>query len=309
MGIQDIRKILFFADGAGDEKEALRRTVTLAEDLGANLKVMDVVAEVSTNDTNPAVVEAITSLQKTLIDDRLGSLKALIEACDIETKPELGVVAGRDDVEVIKTVSAEAFDLVVKAPNKPSLISRAFFGEADLKLLRKCPSPVWIMKPAGADGLNKIVVAVDPLDVEHRDLNRNLVDVARYLSRVEQSELIVVGCWSLPFDVSLEARLDQNRLEMIRDHIIKQCHDNLSELVSHMDEGACRVELLNGAAEDLIPEYVAKNQIDLVVMGTLARVGLPGFIIGNTAEKIIHTIESSVLALKPKGFTCPVTSL
>jgi nucleotide-binding universal stress UspA family protein len=47
-------------------------------------------------------------------------------------------------------------------------------------------------------------------------------------------------------------------------------------------------------------------QADMVVMGTVARTGIPGFITGNTAEMILAQIESSVLAIKPEGFKTPV---
>ena len=45
----------------------------------------------------------------------------------------------------------------------------------------------------------------------------------------------------------------------------------------------------------------------MVVMGTVGRTGIPGFITGNTAEMILSQVESSVLAIKPKGFRTPVT--
>jgi len=43
-----------------------------------------------------------------------------------------------------------------------------------------------------------------------------------------------------------------------------------------------------------------------VVMGTVARVGIPGFIIGNTAESILYRLNQSVFAIKPQGYVSPV---
>ena len=60
------------------------------------------------------------------------------------------------------------------------------------------------------------------------------------------------------------------------------------------------------ASIDAIPNFIRQNKVDLVVMGTVARSGLSGMIIGNTAEQILSRIECSVLALKPAGFVCPV---
>ncbi|GAM59013.1 universal stress protein family 1 [Vibrio ishigakensis] len=43
-----------------------------------------------------------------------------------------------------------------------------------------------------------------------------------------------------------------------------------------------------------------------MVMGTLARTGIPGIVIGNTAENIVQAVSCSLVALKPPGFVSPV---
>jgi nucleotide-binding universal stress UspA family protein len=42
-------------------------------------------------------------------------------------------------------------------------------------------------------------------------------------------------------------------------------------------------------------------------MGTVARTGISGFFMGNTAETILNQLDCSVLAVKPQGFVTPVT--
>jgi len=56
-------------------------------------------------------------------------------------------------------------------------------------------------------------------------------------------------------------------------------------------------------------ELLAKRirQADLVVMGTVSRTGIPGLLIGNTAEVILNNLECSVLAVKPADFATPVS--
>ena len=65
--------------------------------------------------------------------------------------------------------------------------------------------------------------------------------------------------------------------------------------------------LVKGSARKEIPALAKKIDTDLVVMGTVARTGSPGFIMGNTAETILNQIDCSVLAIKPPGFKTPVT--
>jgi len=52
---------------------------------------------------------------------------------------------------------------------------------------------------------------------------------------------------------------------------------------------------------------VKEKQIDLIVMGTVGRTGIPGFIMGNTAETILNQINGSVFAIKLEGFVTPIT--
>jgi len=41
-------------------------------------------------------------------------------------------------------------------------------------------------------------------------------------------------------------------------------------------------------------------------MGTVARTGIPGLIIGNTAETVFSQVSCSILTIKPAGFKSPV---
>jgi universal stress protein E len=64
--------------------------------------------------------------------------------------------------------------------------------------------------------------------------------------------------------------------------------------------------LRRGEPAEVIPEFVVAEGIDLVVMGTVARAGLAGMLIGNTAERVLRKLPCSVLTVKPNGFVSPV---
>jgi nucleotide-binding universal stress UspA family protein len=49
--------------------------------------------------------------------------------------------------------------------------------------------------------------------------------------------------------------------------------------------------------------------VDLVVMGTVARTGIAGLFIGNTAETILEQLQCSVLAVNPLGFVSPLKTI
>jgi len=45
----------------------------------------------------------------------------------------------------------------------------------------------------------------------------------------------------------------------------------------------------------------------LVIMGTVCRTGIPGLIVGNTAEFVMNKLDCSILAIKPQKFVSNVT--
>ena len=67
-----------------------------------------------------------------------------------------------------------------------------------------------------------------------------------------------------------------------------------------------QTHLLKGLARTEIPALAARLEVDLVGMGSVGRTGVPGFFIGNTAEKTLAAVDCSILTVKPKAFKTPV---
>ena len=74
-----------------------------------------------------------------------------------------------------------------------------------------------------------------------------------------------------------------------------------------MDFANPKIHLAKGWAHEEIPKLAKELNIDAMVMGTVGRIGVPGFIMGNTAETILSQINCSVVAIKPPGFKTNVT--
>jgi nucleotide-binding universal stress UspA family protein len=67
------------------------------------------------------------------------------------------------------------------------------------------------------------------------------------------------------------------------------------------------VHVVQGSAPEAITRVAERERVDLIVMGTVARTGIAGFLIGNTAESVFDEVSCSVLAIKPDGFRTPVS--
>jgi nucleotide-binding universal stress UspA family protein len=108
-------------------------------------------------------------------------------------------------------------------------------------------------------------------------------------------------------EADVEDYVDETRVkhQCLLDELVAESIDKAGkEVVAYLKP---KVHLIKGFAGDVIPELVKEYQIDLVTMGTVGRTGIPGFLMGNTAETILNRINCSVLAIKPEGFVTPVT--
>ena len=81
----------------------------------------------------------------------------------------------------------------------------------------------------------------------------------------------------------------------------------MENLVLRYQDLPLEKHLVKGKPHTAISRFVKNNDVDLLVMGSVARSGLPGFFVGNTAEKILEHVDCSVLVLKPAGWKTPVS--
>lgn len=238
---------------------------------------------------------------------------------DIE--PAIEIVFGKPFIEIIRRVIAGGHGLVVKTAEELGGRLRHLLASTDQHLLRKCPAPVLLHRD-GARTLEGPVVAC--VDVEgdaaaepetEAALNRAIVAVAVALAIAAEAPVRIVSVWGLPAE-GLVRMYGDDGLQRYVDEVERQHARDLNRLVEAGREQAGAAgaavsiapHLVRGTPRSAIPEAIAGLGARLVVMGTVARTGVPGLIIGNTAEDILNQIETSVVAVKPPGYTSPLAA-
>jgi len=68
-----------------------------------------------------------------------------------------------------------------------------------------------------------------------------------------------------------------------------------------------QVHLSEGPADRVINRFAEKIGAGIIVVGTVARSGIAGLFIGNTAESLIENADCDVFVVKPSSFKPPVT--
>ena len=317
------KNILFVFDSSLKQDNAFAKTLDLARHNQAWLTVIDVIPNFSAGIGMPTGGPISEELMDWVKADSQKQLDDFLQAYDLEgMNVQVEMLVGETRfIEVVRAVLRNTFDLVVKAAENPDWIDR-LFGSDDLQLLRKCPCPVWLMRSDKSSDFKTILAAVDFDQEEDQwsedSLNGQILNLASSLAVSYGASLHVVHAWDAPEVgfVSIWAE-DPDKMENeILEHTRKYHEGLMSRLMDEFfkdvgeeayDYVSPEIHTQHGQASEVIPATVKTVKADLVVMGTIARTGIPGMFIGNTAESIIDQLNCSLMAVKPKGFETPVT--
>jgi nucleotide-binding universal stress UspA family protein len=305
------KNILFVYTGQPSDSFAFERGLQLAE-------------------MNQARFSLLASYEPVPISGKLFLGKEKLEEVNLALEEKVHqqvdeLAAGREDrlqhklisssktfLEVIYKVLEHKFDLVIKV--REDFGSSKTLSSIDMHLLRKCPCPVWIINGDKQQRFSRILAAIDPspTEVERVKLQYEILKLATSLAKLEQAELDILYAWKF----YAEATLKGPRFNMSDEQVAglarheKAIHKNwLDETVEPFENAGVpyTTHLLKGPASEVISDFIQQNSCDLLIMGTVARTGIPGLIIGNTAETVLSHARCSVLTIKPPGFKSPVS--
>ncbi len=241
-------------------------------------------------------------------------------------KPNIEVSSGIGFIQIIKRVIKNKHDLVVKCAEDIDWMDR-MLGSEDMHLLRKCPCPVLMLKPEQKNEFRNILATVDVNDNSvsvddarvQEQLNERVLEYSAAFCMSELMELRVGSAWEAYaedlFRYGAFSRLPEEEVNQYIEQVHSECSNKLNKLVKEMDSmlGKAamqylqpKIHLVKGKPSKEIPLMAEIYGTDLIVMGTVGRIGVPGLIIGNTAESILEQVQCSILAIKPEGFKTPV---
>ena len=316
------RNILVPIGGDPSRQPVLTQAARLAKQNGAAIKLIAVMEDLPWY--TRLVLPTAEELQTVIVRTRSEALEGLAEHLrqdGVEISTE--VLRGRLYLEISREVLRGGHDLIMKEaePNESVL-----FGSTDMHLLRTCPCPVWLSKPGHGDWpCSQILAAVDPApppdetdllhlkaELAQKDeaLDVKILELAGSLAEREGAQLHVLHAWSAPGEVLVrsEMMLTQEQVDRYVEDSRAAARKALDHLLARFPAKPGRrfVHLLKGNPADVIAEFAKSGRADLIVMGTVARTGVAGFLIGNTAESVLQRVNCSVLAVKPDGFVSPM---
>lgn len=303
--------LLYVSHGTGDETEGLKQALSLARNNQAPLKVLLVCPEFPKQ--FPRYQQKYEQSLQDQVRQSIAETRSQLSLDDDAVSISVELLSDNAAVvSIIQRVLRDGYDLVIKEAE--SRDAQGGFKAIDMELLRKCPAAVWLCRPIGHSRKQiQVAVAIDPDAHEPpaEALSERMLALSRSMADNCSGELHVVSCWDYEFETFLRGNLWVDVSEStIADAVMQTRGEHRQALERLIQNSAIsepyQVHHLRGKPAELIPEFVRNEGIDILVMGTLARTGVPGFMFGNTAENIVQNLSCSLMALKPRGFVSPV---
>ena len=309
--VKKFHNILYVSFGTDNETDGLKQALSLARNNQSPLKVLVLC---------PQLPETLGDYRENYKKFLVGNIEAVIKTTRSTLKMEESDVPAEVRVEsgsmashrIIQTLLRDVHDLVVKEAEIPE--DRKGFKAVDMDLLRKCPCPVWLCRPIrhSRDKI-RVAVAIDPESEEQAayDLSLRMLELSRSVADTCNSVLDIVSCWDFEYESYLRENPwskvpEENVQKIVNDTQIRHINCLESLIKKSGIGGKYAVHHHRGRPDKIIPLFTQDNKIDILVMGTVARTGIAGFTIGNTAENVVRKLGCSLLALKPNGFVSPV---
>ena len=304
------KRILVAVEPNQDSVSTINRAALLAKRNNAELKVVGFVDELPENARNAESFPS-TNVRDIVLNEAEAEIDRLIRTASSHGVPiESSLLKGVPFVEIIREVIREKHDLVILTAEGGG-VKRWLFGSTSMHLMRKCPCPVWVIKPNGAK-FGRILACVDSspdCDPQAFALNEKVLQLAGSLAQRESAKLHIIHAWSAFGEQMLRRHSSQETADTWVGET-KVAHESaFQSLLERIDffDVEYETHLIKGLPRDILPEFAAKNEVDLMVMGTVSRTGVAGLLIGNTAETVLQQVQCSVLAVKPDGFVSPVS--
>jgi len=284
---------------------AVDKAFWLAETAGAKVTLFSV-SETPVVESE-AVLEGQAPEAETALTKAHETLRSEAQQRNITMKSQ--IVIGRSWYKIIQEVMASQIDLVILGTRDRGRTRRMLYGSTAMKLLRKCPCPVWVVRPDDNENEIPLFVAADDLT----DMGLKILHTAVSAAQLADARLLVVNAVDFPLEGGLmRTEASSEDLNEYRQKVRAEAEQEVMDRLSMTDyrtlQQGTQIEITAGPPEAVIENAVSSNKADLLIMGTIARGGVPGFLFGNTAERLLPDLDCSLLALKPDDFVCPIAA-
>ena len=294
------QRLLLIADQTMQQSPALLRAVALAKVSGAVLDVRAFVEPVPVvhlweEKTDDAGYQRYMRRYRRWVADEVEQLGG--QGLDVSVEV---VFTTHPLLDILKTVEELKPDLLIKDVTLEPVLKRVFITPLDCHLLRECPVPVHLVNQARYSLPHRVVAAVDPFDpsTQINGLNDTIIQTANALALQCDAPLHLLYAYDLSPAFNADSPLvgggwGVDFIEELRQSL----HQAFVTLADRHGVPPERRHFVMGLPVPVISEFIEQYVADVVVMGTVHRVGIDR-LIGSNTERALYSVPGSILAVR-----------
>jgi len=285
---------------------AVRQAFHLAASLGIPLHLLAVLSEPETGFLRSKdEASRRAAADKKEAEQVLASLTS--DYADLKATSSGEVVFGRAWFEILRVAEASRKTMIVCGTRSKNTVSRLLFGSTGLKLLRNAPGPVWLVKPRIDDDAILDVLAATDLS----DIGTDVISAGITIGRALPVQLTVMHAVDTDHDRRMaHSGASDEEIAKWRADAREEAEEQLQEQLAETDfrtlATGVRTQMTEGPAVACVLSAIDELDIDLLVIASAGRGGIPGMLFGNTAERLLPELPCSLLTVKPDDFVCPI---
>ena len=286
--------------------EAAKQAIWLAERMSAEIMFMSVLDPLHDDELYTLFGETRRKAAE-IGAGHQGPLDTLVDQAQQHGVRAASKIAyGTGWAELTREAIDGRYDLVVVGTRNRGWFHRTLFGSTATELLENCPAPVWVTKPEPYMMPSKILVASDFSSVSDKALRLAVSIGSSCLADMHLIHVVKEPFAHLCDTGEPEARTEESYHEQDLAVAKQHLNEQLTRVLADTGPAGIAIAEDTAVVDYSIAKYAEHQQIDLLVMGTSVRQSLAGVFAGNTAERLLHTVNCSLVVVKPDGFTCPV---
>ena len=203
-------------------------------------------------------------------------------------------------LDILRTVEDLKPDLLIKDVALEAALKRVFITPLDCHLLRECPTPVHLVNQVRYRLPHRVVAAVDPFDPSTHisGLNDTIIQTANALALQCDAPLHLLYAYDLSPAFNGDAPLATGGwgVDLIEE-LRQSLHQAFIALAECYGVPPERRHFVMGLPVPVISEFVEQYLADVVVMGTVHRMGFDR-LIGSNTERALYSVPGSILAVR-----------
>lgn len=294
------QRVLLIAEPSLHPSPAMSRAVALAQACKALLHVRLFaepvpVVHVWEEKLDDAHYQRYLRRYRRWVDDEVQRLSGL----GIEATVEV-VFTTHALLDILRAVEDLKPDLLIKDVTLEPVLKRVFVTPLDCHLLRECTVPVHLVNQVRHSLPQRVVAAVDPFDpaTQISGLNETIIQAADALAQQCDATLHLLYAYDLGAAFNGDVPLVSGGwgVDMVEE-LRESLHLAFVNLADRHEVPPERRHFVMGLPVPVLSEFVEQYQADVIVMGTVHRVGIDR-LIGSNTERALYSVPGSILAVR-----------